>query len=88
MANIKAAEKAIRTSARSHELNRALKRRIKTWQKKMDTLIKKGSKKPAQKGFQLFAQLLDKAGKRNVFHLNKVNRYKSRYQKRILALGK
>jgi len=87
MANIKAAVKAVRTSARRYELNRALKRRIHTWQKKLDMLIIDKNKKAAEKGLQTFVQLLDKAAKRNVFAQSKTNRYKSRYHKRVLTLG-
>ena len=88
MPNTRSAKKALRKSQKRYLANKRVKERIKRWTKKFLSLIEQAKVDAAEKTLFFLQKLLDKAGKRHIFHKNKVNRLKSRYYKRLYALKK
>jgi len=70
------AKKSLRVTKRNHKTNVALKQKLKT-------VVKKFVEKPTNDGLKTVISFLDKVGKTNVFHHNKINRLKSRYSKMV-----
>ncbi len=78
MANIKSAEKRIRTSAKKTARNR----RVKT---KLRRVIKKHRSAPSTEAFPATASEIDRAAAKGVIHKNTAARYKSRLAKKNAA---
>lgn len=88
MANNNSSRKRIRTTKRNNLQNNIYKSRIKTFIKKYLNLVNnyKYSKTDAglieiKNSLQLTFSQLDKAGKKNIYHKNKIARQKSNLQK-------
>lgn len=80
----KSAEKALRQSITRNLRNKAVKSKVRTIIKKVETARDKTQAKELLK--QTFS-LLDKAVKRNVMHFNQASRTKSRLTKLVNQLG-
>ena len=78
MANIKSSKKDIRRIKRRRERNMAQKSRLRTYDKKIRTLIAEGEIEEAKEEFKLFSAYLDRAGKNNLIHHRQADRRKSR----------
>jgi len=83
MANNKSAEKRVRQIEKRTEMNRAVKSRIKTLQKKAFDAAGEGKSDEALKIYQEFTSVVDKAAKNNIFRKNKAANLKSRTNKAI-----
>ena len=80
----KSAEKALRQSITRNLRNKAVKSKVRTVIKKVETARDQTQAKELLK--QTFS-LLDKAVKRNVLHFNQASRTKSRLTKLVNQLG-
>lgn len=80
----KSAEKALRQSITRNLRNKAVKSKVRTVIKKVETARDQTQAKELLK--QTFS-LLDKAVKRNVMHFNQASRTKSRLTKLVNQLG-
>ena len=80
----KSAEKALRQSRRKNLRNKAVKSKVRTIIKKVETAQ---DKTQAQGLLKQTFSLLDKAVKRNVMHFNQAGRTKSRLTKLVNQLG-
>lgn len=80
----KSAEKALRQSITRNLRNKAVKSKVRTVIKKVETAQDKTQAKELLK--QTFS-LLDKAVKRNVMHFNQASRTKSRLTRLVNQLG-
>lgn len=56
------------------------------WRKKLKDVIRVFNKNPDKKKLDKVYSVLDKVGKRNIFHKNKVSRLKARYSKVVANL--
>lgn len=83
MANLKSAKKEIRKTKTRTKRNFKVKRAIKTLQKDIETLIKEGKEKEAEKMLTTAYKKIDKAAKTNVIHQNTAARYKSQLAKKV-----
>ena len=78
MANIKASKKDLRKSRKRREQNLQKKSRLRTFDKKIQTLLGQGNTAEATEVFKTFASYLDRAGKINLIHHRAADRKKSR----------
>jgi len=83
MANSRSALKRVRQNATRNLRNTSIKTRVKTLRKKTLEEAAAGNKEAATKTFQLFASVVDKCAKRNIFHKNKAANLKSKTAKAI-----
>lgn len=74
MANIKSAEKRIRTNKTKTELNKSRKSEIKTYIKKFDLAIENGNVEEAQELLKIIDRKLKRAAHKNVVHKNAASR--------------
>lgn len=90
MPNTKSAKKAVRSSLRKRQFNKYWKNKVKDSVKSLKENIenKQVDADILNKELMALQKVLDKAAKNNVIHKNKANRLKSRYAKKITALGK
>lgn len=82
MANTKSAIKRIRTSAKRHERNRAVKSATRTYVKRAKSAIT-GQSSDVQEQVIEAIRALDKAAKKGVIHRNNAARRKSRLMKML-----
>lgn len=85
MANHKSADKRARQSIRKTAVNRRIKSRLKTFEKKALVALSEGNKEEAQKNFLAFSSQIDRAAKKGVYHKNKASRKISRLATKIAA---
>ncbi|MBR1453799.1 MAG: 30S ribosomal protein S20 [Lachnospiraceae bacterium] len=83
MANIKSAKKRIKVTKTKTERNKVQKSKIKMFTKKIDTLVKSGSKDEAKKVLVDATKAIDMAASKGVYHKNNAARKVSRLQKAI-----
>jgi small subunit ribosomal protein S20 len=86
MPNIKSAEKRMRQSLASAELNKSKKSRITTERRNLDEAIQLGDKAKAEATLGQLASALDKGAKAGVINKNKADRGKARAAKRLAKL--
>ncbi len=86
MANTKQAQKYIRKTVTRTDRNRAVRSRLRTLAKKVQSLSDKPEE--AKKVAVEFASALDKAAKRNIIHTNTANRHKSAISKYLFEAAK
>jgi small subunit ribosomal protein S20 len=86
MPNTKSAERRMRSSARKHLHNHALKSRFKTLEKKFLATLTAAKKDDAAGALRTLSSALDKAAKSGVIHANVVSRKKARLTVRLNAL--
>jgi len=73
------AKKSLRSSMAKRKKNLV-------WRKKLKGVLRVFNKSPDKKKLDEVYSLLDKVGKRNIFHKNKVSRLKARYSKVVANL--
>ncbi|MCF6463215.1 30S ribosomal protein S20 [Clostridium sp. Cult1] len=83
MANIKSAEKRIRTTKKRTALNKSRKSEIKTYIKKFDLAIENGNLDEAKELLKIIDKKLKKASHKNVLHKNAASRRVSVLTKRL-----
>ncbi len=83
MVNIKSSKKRILINKFRNKINKIKKSKLKTYIKKVKFFINKKDKKLALKNFFILQSLLDRYSVKNVIHVNKSSRYKSRLLKSI-----
>lgn len=83
MANIKSAEKRIRTTEKRTVLNKSRKSEIKTYIKKFDVAINNGNVDEARELLKIIDKSLKKATYKNVVHKNAAARKVSSLTKKL-----
>lgn len=79
----KSAKKELRKSHKRAAFNKSRKNKIKDLIKKTRKAVASGQLDEAKKLIDKIAPLLDKAAKKNIIHVNKANRTKSRLYKSL-----
>lgn len=87
MPNTLSAKRRVRSTARRHERNRAVKSRIRTLEKKYLALLKESKVEEAREALSVVTSALDKAAKKGVIHKAKADRKKSRLALKLSALA-
>ena len=87
MANIKSAKKRILVAEARTERNKAIKSRVKTFVKKVDTAVASGDKELAKEALKAASIELTKASSKGVYHKNTVSRKISRLSKAVNAMA-
>ena len=87
MANIKSAKKRILVAEARTERNKAIKSRVKTFVKKVDSAVASGDKELAKEALKAAAIELTKASSKGVYHKNTVSRKISRLSKAVNAMA-
>lgn len=77
MANIKSSKKDIRRIAKRTVHNRQVRSRLKSLQKKFETVSSGDDPAAVKEVASDYVSALDKAAKRNIIHPNKASRHKS-----------
>ena len=85
MANTKSALKYIRKTEVRTLRNRQIKSRLKTLAKKVDAASQASDKEALALAARQFISSLDKAGKNNLVHPNKIARHKARCAQLLAA---
>lgn len=83
MANIKSAEKRIRTIKKRTALNRSRKSEIKTYIKKFDLALGNGNIDEAKELLKIIDKKLKRAACKNVIHKNNASRKVSALTKKL-----
>ncbi len=78
MANIKSAKKRVRTSQARAERNKAIKSRVKTYIKKVESAVAANDKAAAQAALPEAISEISKATSKGIFHKNTAARKVSR----------
>lgn len=81
MPNTKSAIKRTRSTERKQQVNRAVKSRISTLERKFKDLVQEGNKDEANSALKDVSSAYDKAAKKGVIHRNKADNKKSRLSK-------
>ncbi len=87
MANIKSAKKRVLVIRKKTERNKAIKSRVKTFEKKLYSAIEAGDKAVATAALNVAISELSKAGSKGVYHKNMVSRKISRMTKSVNAMA-
>ena len=77
------AKKRLRQSLEQREINRSIKRELKTRVRKVVEAVAAGKLDDAQGALRVAAQKLDRAAAHNIIHRNAASRTKSRLSARI-----
>ena len=88
MANLRSSKKDSRRNAKRREANSDKKATLRTYKKNILKFISEGNKDEAEKAFNIYTTLIDKAAKVNIVHSNNASRNKSRVALKINALSK
>jgi small subunit ribosomal protein S20 len=78
VANIKSAKKDVRRIRKRNPLNSLQRSRLRTFDKKVRSLVQAGKLEDARQAYKIFSRYLDRAGKRNLIHWKQADRRKSR----------
>ena len=87
MANIKSAKKRILVAETKAARNKAIRSKVKTFVKKVETAITAGDKAAAQAALIAVTSEIDKATTKGVFHKNTASRKVSRLSKAVNAMA-
>ena len=87
MPNIKSAKKRLKQDLVRNERNRAVKRAIRTFYRRVVDAVTAGDQEKARAEFKLVTIKLDRAAARRVIHPNAAARTKSRLSAKIKAMG-
>ena len=87
MANHFSALKRTRQTEKKTAANRANKSRMRSALRSLREAIAKGDKEAATKAYNSTASIVDKGVQKGVLHKNTANRYKSRLNARLKAVG-
>ncbi len=83
LANIKSAEKRIRTTAKKTEVNKKKKSELKTYMRKFDNTIENGNIEEAKEILKTIDKLLKKATHNSLIHKNNASRKISHLTKKL-----
>jgi small subunit ribosomal protein S20 len=83
MPNTRSAKKSMRTSAESHDRNKAARHRVRTAIKKLDNSIEQGSADTRNTAFNELCSVVDKAVKKGAMKANTAARQKSKAAKKV-----
>lgn len=86
MANIKSAKKRILVTATKTERNKAIRSKVKTSIKKVETAVADGDKTAAESALLNATSEIDKACTKGVYHKNNASRKVSRLAKAVAAM--
>ena len=87
MANHFSALKRARQTEKKTAANRANKSRLRTALRSLREAIAKGDKEAAKTAYNSTASIVDKGVQKGALHKNTANRYKSRLNARLKAVG-
>lgn len=87
MANIKSAKKRVKVIKTKTERNKAIKSKVKTYIKKVDTAIAASDKAAAQTALTDAISEISKAASKGVYHKNTAARKVSRLTKIVNAMA-
>lgn len=87
MANIKSAKKRILVNNKKHEKNKAIKSKVKTVIKKVDSAVLAEDKTTALEALKVAIVEIDKATSKGVYHKNTSSRKISRLTKAVNAIN-
>ncbi len=87
MANIKSAKKRILVAETKAARNKAIRSKVKTYVKKVETAITAGDKAAAQAALVAATSEIDKATTKGVYHKNTASRKVSRLSKAVNAMA-
>ena len=83
MANIKSAKKRVLVTATKTERNKAIKSKVKTSIKKVESAVAEGNKDVALEALKNATVEIDKAATKGVYHKNNASRKVSRLAKAV-----
>jgi len=83
----KSAWKDLRKNIARNERNIGIKSALKTFERKVETLISAGKKAEAKNFYKILASKLDRAAAKNIMHKNTASRKKSRLMKKLNKLA-
>ncbi len=86
MANIKSAQKRIRTTHRQRERNRALRSRMRSAIRDLRQTVGSGDAKAAQEMLPQTLSIVDSTARKGVIHANTAARTKSRLARAVAAI--
>ena len=86
MANLVSAIKRARQAVKRREHNVALRSRMRTYVKSVNSAIEGGDKDAATKAYREAVSVLDSSAAKGMIHANKAARQKSRLNARIKAM--
>lgn len=86
MANIKSAKKRVLVSQKKADRNKAIRSRVKTATKKVETAIASGDKAAAQASLNAAISEISRASSKGVYHKNNAARKVSRLTKAVNAM--
>jgi small subunit ribosomal protein S20 len=87
LANIKSAKKRILVIETKTARNKAIKSKVKTFVKKVETAVANNDKEAAKEALKATITEVSKAGSKGVYHKNTVSRKISRLTKLVNSLG-
>ena len=87
MANIKSAKKRIQVALVRTERNKAIRSKVKTAIKKVDSAVAANDKKLAQDNLKVAIVEITKAGSKGVYHKNNASRKVSRLSKAVDSIN-
>jgi small subunit ribosomal protein S20 len=87
LANIKSAKKRILVNAKRAERNKAIRSKVKTMIKKVETAIAANDKELAKANLSLAISEIEKACSKGVIHRNTASRKVSRLTKKVNSLA-
>ena len=83
MANIKSAKKRVLVTQTKTARNKAIRSKVKTMIKKVETAVAAGDKAAAQAGLLVAISEIDKAASKGVYHKNTASRKVARLTKAV-----
>ena len=87
MANIKSAKKRILVTETKTARNKAIKSKVKTYVKKVETAVEKKDVEAAKVALKEAISVINKAGSKGVYHKNNCARKISRLSKAVNSIG-
>ena len=87
MANIKSAKKRILVTETKTARNKAIRSKVKTFVKKVETAIEAGDKAAAQAALLAATSEIDKAASKGVYHKNNASRKVARLSKAVNTIA-
>lgn len=86
MANTLSAKKRARQAIVRRERNVGMRSRMRTFVKRVVTLIEEGNRSEAEAAYKAAVPVIDSVARKGLMHRNKAARYKSRLNKQIHVL--
>ena len=86
MANIKSAKKRILVINKKTERNKAIRSKIKTYEKRVQAAVAAGDKAAAEAELRLAVSEIEKAQTKGVYHANTASRKVSKVSKAVAAM--